>query len=161
MVRISDSQIKECKFYDPAISSGLINLYIISRCFDKTSIECNLPRDCFINADNINLIYENGQPKFLPNNDDIRKVLAELSAHDFKTPPNIFKMARNLGSAIRATNFETVSPEVYNLRDSICKSCPFWNDKARFGAGMCSHPRCGCTRAKHHLKSSKCPILKW
>lgn len=76
--------------------------------------------------------------------------------------PSTFQMAKNL--AVSAVNwvksgFAVVSDVEYERRIGICNACEFWDSTAYVGFGKCL--KCGCTSAKHHLASEKCPIEKW
>lgn len=57
-----------------------------------------------------------------------------------------------------------VVPEsTYTARLIACRSCPghHWDESARLGAGKCTHPKCGCTKAKLWLGTSTCPLRHW
>lgn len=43
----------------------------------------------------------------------------------------------------------------------ICGRCSDWKPAARWGAGRCAHPGCGCTRAKWWMATERCPAGKW
>jgi hypothetical protein len=56
-----------------------------------------------------------------------------------------------------------VSKEIAHARLIACRSCPgrHWQEEARAGLGKCTHPKCGCTKGKMWLGTSKCPIGHW
>jgi hypothetical protein len=78
--------------------------------------------------------------------------------------PSIADMAGNFKAALAdwaTAGFPITTREFALARAEICKSCEFWNAKARLGLGKCTHPKCGCTRLKWWLATSSCPAGKW
>lgn len=57
------------------------------------------------------------------------------------------------------SGFKIVDTETLAVRKAICYKCEFWDSSAFFGRGKCR--KCGCSSAKLHLTSEKCPIGKW
>lgn len=78
--------------------------------------------------------------------------------------PTLAKLAANFASAIAgwvSAGFPVVSADQYAARLATCQACPFWDDKARMGAGKCGHPKCGCARWKGWLATERCPDGRW
>ena len=78
--------------------------------------------------------------------------------------PTTTELATNFSTAVArwmAAGFPVVSPEVFNQRSATCDGCEFWDGRARFGLGKCTHRKCGCTKMKRWLTTEKCPIGKW
>lgn len=79
-------------------------------------------------------------------------------------PPSVSAIASNFFAALVRTakdGFKTVPQATFEERLTICRSCPYWDDKARLGVGKCNHPECGCTKLKLHLASQVCPQGWW
>ena len=79
-------------------------------------------------------------------------------------PPTIKQMSKNFAKATAKwikSGFETVTQSEFDKRLEICRSCTFWDEKARLGMGKCNHEGCGCSKGKLWLKTEKCPIQKW
>lgn len=51
--------------------------------------------------------------------------------------------------------------ELIEKRRAICADCTHWDPAAFANTGRCMHPGCGCSSAKHHLPTSKCPMGQW
>ena len=53
-----------------------------------------------------------------------------------------------------------VDRETYVRRITACRACPegLWDEEARFGAGKCNHPGCGCTKGKMLFAAMQCPL---
>lgn len=80
--------------------------------------------------------------------------------------PTIAQMAENFGGAVSRWiegGYSVVSREEFDRRLTLCRACPFWDEKARFGMGKCNHPACGCTKGKMWLATERCPLSppKW
>lgn len=54
-----------------------------------------------------------------------------------------------------------VSEERFRQVLACCDTCSKWDGSARLGLGKCNHPGCGCTTAKMHLATEKCPAGGW
>lgn len=63
--------------------------------------------------------------------------------------------------AWRQAGYPVASKATRRQREAICKACPKWSAKGNWGLGECTHPKCGCTKAKIMLATSKCPDGKW
>ena len=98
-----------------------------------------------------------------PSPQEVYKAIKE----DIKTlpkPPTIKQMSKNFAKATAKwikSGFETVTKSEFDQRLEICRSCTFWDEKARLGMGKCNHEGCGCSKGKLWLKTEKCPIQKW
>lgn len=99
------------------------------------------------------------------------KILAAPSAapsrvaHQFREP-SVGEMLGNFAGAMAdwvMAGLPIVSGEVAHARIAACRACPghHWEEEARAGLGKCTHPKCGCTRGKMWLGTSKCPIEHW
>jgi len=94
---------------------------------------------------------------------DIREKFPPLPPPRLREP-TVAEMATNftqaMGDWVQA-GFAVVGREIYEQRHAICLGCEYWDAKARAGLGKCK--RCGCSRAKLWLASSKCPLNppKW
>ena len=78
--------------------------------------------------------------------------------------PTIAEMKDNFITAVSewsAAGFPVSSKEQYAERAAICGACEFWDPAARFGLGKCNHQKCGCTKFKFWMTTSKCPADKW
>jgi hypothetical protein len=78
--------------------------------------------------------------------------------------PTLAELATNFGGALArwsAAGFPVVTPEEYGARSAICDACDHWDGAARFGAGKCNAPGCGCTRFKRWLSTEQCKLGKW
>lgn len=51
--------------------------------------------------------------------------------------------------------------DLIEKRRAICAACPHWDATAFAGTGRCTHQKCGCSSAKHHLPTSRCPMGQW
>ncbi|WP_309386088.1 hypothetical protein [Cerasicoccus frondis] len=79
-------------------------------------------------------------------------------------PPTILEMTSNFAGAMlrfAKSGFKTVDEPTAHSRLAVCRSCEFWDEKARKGLGKCKHSKCGCTIIKHYLATEKCPLNKW
>jgi len=88
----------------------------------------------------------------------------QLQQHKKLTNPSISQMISNFTSAMAnwaKGGFKIVSQEEFTRRLEICRKCDAWNEQARGGLGKCNHVKCGCTKLKHWLETSKCPDGKW
>ena len=54
-----------------------------------------------------------------------------------------------------------VTPEQYSARFKVCSACPRFRAGGNLGFGECTHPACGCTRAKGRFATETCPDGKW
>lgn len=103
-------------------------------------------------------------------------VVSEFVLHQAQPPsvppppplpePTVAQMLGNFAGAMVewVKRGAPVVPEAtYQARLIACRSCPghHWDEAARMGAGKCSHPSCGCTKAKLWLGTSTCPIKHW
>lgn len=80
--------------------------------------------------------------------------------------PTISQMLTNFAGAMGewlAAGMPVASRETAIARIIACRSCPgnHWREDARGGLGKCSHPKCGCTKGKMWLGTSRCPIGHW
>jgi hypothetical protein len=78
--------------------------------------------------------------------------------------PTVAEMATNFAGAMKGwinSGFAVVEREIYEGRHAICLGCEYWDAAARGGLGKCR--KCGCSRVKLWLESSKCPLNppKW
>ena len=74
--------------------------------------------------------------------------------------PSWDEMIGHLGTALvkwAASGFKIAPPEVRAERYAICRACGYWKDDGNLGLGKCTHHKCGCTKAKFHLASERCP----
>jgi hypothetical protein len=72
--------------------------------------------------------------------------------------PTLGELAVNFTEAIAGwakAGFKTVAREIYEHRLSICSACEFWQADAILGTGKCR--KCGCSKVKLWLATSKCP----
>jgi len=79
-------------------------------------------------------------------------------------PPTIWQMVGNFAEATKdwaAKGFPVVQSSEFDRRLSLCRACEFWEEEARLGAGKCNHTECGCSKLKHWLATSKCPLKLW
>lgn len=78
--------------------------------------------------------------------------------------PSIIQEATNLADALSnwaKAGFPVADEERIKAIQAICQSCPQWDGSARVGLGKCNSVKCGCTKFKWWLKTSKCPENKW
>lgn len=78
--------------------------------------------------------------------------------------PKITDMAANLAGALMdwaKAGFPVLSDEDAEARGKVCTACDKWQPDARGGLGKCMHVKCGCSKFKWWLKTSKCPEGKW
>lgn len=76
--------------------------------------------------------------------------------------PSVLERATNFRSAMAdwvKDGFKLVPQTEFNRRVSICEQCPSWNKDGFGGTGECTE--CGCSKAKHWLAISECPLKKW
>jgi|694.fasta_scaffold127936_3 hypothetical protein len=77
--------------------------------------------------------------------------------------PGFLKQARTAGFSIKKwieDGGKVLSDEQFDARQSVCKGCEFWSEKAMMGGGRCL--KCGCsTKFKLRMPHEKCPIDKW
>jgi hypothetical protein len=78
-------------------------------------------------------------------------------------PPAFTEMIRSASSSVfnfAQSGFSVVNAETLSARESLCKSCEFWDSEAINGTGRCKI--CGCaTWVKLRMASEECPIGKW
>jgi hypothetical protein len=99
-------------------------------------------------------------------------VLDEVASKElrekFRSPklpqPSAAELAANFTGALAAwakAGFKIVERSVYESRHALCQACDWWDAKAWAGSGRCR--KCGCSRAKLWLTTSKCPLNppKW
>ena len=73
-------------------------------------------------------------------------------------------MAVNFATSVTywaARGFPVVSEDKFKERIAVCQKCSYWKPDARAGLGKCNHKGCGCTKLKHWLATTHCPIQKW
>ena len=58
-----------------------------------------------------------------------------------------------------SSGLKMAGPETLQERYSTCLHCEFWDRDGFMGMGKCT--KCGCSGAKLHMATSKCPIDKW
>ena len=78
--------------------------------------------------------------------------------------PTISDMVINFSRAVFGfvkSGCKVVSEDEFKRRLEICRSCDLWDETARRGMGKCKHFKCGCTKVKHWMEISKCPLGKW
>jgi hypothetical protein len=75
-------------------------------------------------------------------------------------PTLAVRAAKEVGQWI-ASGAPKADPELIAQRRAICQECPHWDAAAFAGTGRCMHNKCGCTSAKHHMPTSKCPMSQW
>lgn len=78
--------------------------------------------------------------------------------------PSFTQEVANLGAALATwakAGFPLANDAQIAQRRELCSPCEFWKAEVRQGMGKCSHSKCGCTKIKWWLKTSKCPINKW
>jgi predicted Zn-ribbon and HTH transcriptional regulator len=77
--------------------------------------------------------------------------------------PKIRDMAKSLGSSVAKfikSGMRKVSPEQFEERLQVCKTCDLWDSSGFGGTGRCK--KCGCsTWAKLRMATERCPIGKW
>ncbi len=72
--------------------------------------------------------------------------------------PTLLELAKNFTGAMKAwekTGFKVVKQAEYEHRHAVCQACQYWLPDARLGLGKCK--KCGCSRVKLWLISSRCP----
>jgi hypothetical protein len=79
---------------------------------------------------------------------------------------SLITKAGNLGAALvewGAGGFAMASEETRLKRRAICEQCPQgrWNPSGNLGLGECMHPKCGCSKLKWFLATSRCPLKLW
>jgi hypothetical protein len=81
---------------------------------------------------------------------------------DTEVDNSVLRPIKNFAGSMKnwvSNGMPIATKEVYELRKSICDSCPFWDKDGNMGMGKCK--QCGCTSAKLHLATEKCPVGKW
>jgi hypothetical protein len=76
--------------------------------------------------------------------------------------PSKLEMGANLVRSLKnwaSGGFAIASADLVASRLSICQQCPEWDQAGFAGTGKCT--KCGCSGAKLHMATSKCPIDKW
>jgi len=79
------------------------------------------------------------------------------------TLPSLFQQTKTLVGAVTtwvADGAPRASTEVYESRLAICKTCPSY-DANGFGPALGRCRECGCSGAKLHMETAKCPLTKW
>jgi len=74
--------------------------------------------------------------------------------------PTLAELAVNFTSSVSrwaAGGFPVVAEDEYQHRQMICSACEFWRTDGLFA--HCG--KCGCSRLKAWMGTSKCPINKW
>ncbi len=78
--------------------------------------------------------------------------------------PTLAEMTANFAGAMgdwARAGFPLAPIEVAKERRDTCELCEFWDGAARMGLGKCNSAKCGCTRLKFFLATSRCPEGKW
>jgi hypothetical protein len=86
----------------------------------------------------------------------------EEAPPDAEVDNSVLRPIKNFAGSMKnwvANGMPIATKEVYDFRKSICDSCPFWDKDGNMGMGKCN--QCGCTVAKLHLATEKCPVGKW
>lgn len=79
-------------------------------------------------------------------------------------PPNIVQQVTNLARELPTmikNGFKRVPDDIFEQRMQMCRTCFYWDEKGNLGFGKCKHPKCGCSKAKHLLEISSCPMGNW
>lgn len=79
-------------------------------------------------------------------------------------PPSAKAMVKNFinsMAAAKAQGWKHTPENVIEQRLTCCRQCPYWREHARLGFGKCTHPGCGCTKAKLWVGSEQCPQGFW
>jgi len=87
-----------------------------------------------------------------------------ISGTSLPQDPSLAQEASNLAAALAAwaaAGFPVADAERVAQIKAICESCPLWDGAARGGMGKCRSFKCGCTKFKWWIKTSKCPEGKW
>ena len=77
-------------------------------------------------------------------------------------PPSLPQMAASFAGSMvgwAKGGFQVTDEETLAERLAICAACPEWDRDGFMGTGKCT--KCGCSGAKLHMATSKCPIDKW
>ena len=176
IAELFDSELKEATDENPIIIKGGIGELKITK--NKNSFTPN-PKIWTATASEKQLIIyfrgiqeknrlvieRTGKPS--PSPEIVYPALAQNLAENLKNqpkPPTIKQMSKNFAKATAKwikSGFETVTKSEFDERLEICRSCTFWDEKARLGMGKCNHEGCGCSKGKLWLKTEKCPIQKW
>lgn len=78
--------------------------------------------------------------------------------------PTILNMVSNFTKTMIQfvkSGLAIVGENEFQRRLTICRGCNLWDEAGRHGLGKCFHKKCGCTKIKHWLETSDCPIKKW
>ena len=78
----------------------------------------------------------------------------------YSSEPTLAELAVNFTSSVSrwaAGGFPVVAEDEYQHRQTICSACEFWRTDGLFA--HCG--KCGCSRLKAWMGTSKCPINKW
>ncbi len=78
--------------------------------------------------------------------------------------PTAAELAANFTRALArwlAAGLPITSEAEHAGRLAACRECPLWDAAALAGTGRCKHPKCGCSKLKHWLKTERCPAGKW
>lgn len=117
----------------------------------------------FTNIQIVNRWKNDSKPEKTPTPEEAYKLVEAIEKSQPK-PPTIKQMTKNFAKATAKwakSGFKTVTKSEFNERLATCRSCTFWDEKARLGMGKCNHKECGCSKGKLWLKTEKCPIKKW
>ena len=93
-----------------------------------------------------------------------KPTLPPISGPPLPPEPGIMQEAANLASALAAwatAGFPVADAARVAQIKEVCEACPLWDGGARGGLGKCKSFKCGCTRFKWWIKTSKCPEGKW
>jgi hypothetical protein len=89
-------------------------------------------------------------------------IVASLQSIPQVEEPGLIEKAQGFTKAMvswASNGFPMVSDEVLSERKKICKNCEYWDSTSYGDIGKCK--KCGCSGAKLHLSTSRCPIGLW
>ena len=78
--------------------------------------------------------------------------------------PSLAQEAVNLAAALSewaSAGFPVADVERVMVIKEKCEQCSLWDATARAGLGRCKSFKCGCTKFKWWIKTSRCPEGKW
>lgn len=94
----------------------------------------------------------------------VTPTLPPMSGTPLPPEPGIMQEAANLAAALAAwasAGFPVADAARIAQIKAVCESCTHWDAVARAGLGKCRSFKCGCTRFKWWMKTSRCPEGKW
>jgi predicted Zn-ribbon and HTH transcriptional regulator len=87
----------------------------------------------------------------------------EFASKIKNNPPPITQQAKTLSESLfnwALSGFNTTPANILSERESICRTCPEWDEKALNNTGRCR--KCGCsTLTKLRMATERCPLGKW